>query len=289
MNSFIHSITEENFVWNHQLCEAEFGGIKKAGGVNECDTTIQKLSSEIDKLKAENQELLGDNLIQKQGETIRKLQREVERSHQELSTANKNADKELDTKCEIIRDLEQRLEESKKQGDGQQDEIYRLEDQVKKLNIELTSVQSKVDELQLLVAEKDDKIQYFKKGGHNLGAMNQKIALEAQKVLEMNAKLKETLANTQKDLDAAVQRINKKEELIEDFKKYTEGLRKQQSKDASKIAASDGMIQKLNSEISMLKTKYQEKALEAQIQQTTNKKIYERFSKWRLDVYNTAQ
>lgn len=55
---------------------------------------------------------------------------------------------QLDTKRGIITNLEHNLEESKKRGAHQLDEINRLEDQVRELNIELTSVQSQVEKLQ---------------------------------------------------------------------------------------------------------------------------------------------
>lgn len=76
--------------------------------------------------------------------------------------------------------------------------------------------------------------------------------------------------------------MNRKDEQYEELKKETEGLRKQQSKDASRIAERDVEIQKLNSEIKMLKIKYREKAIDAQIQVDVNRKIHDELHNLRL-------
>lgn len=48
----------------------------------------------------------------------------------------------------MITDLQRQLDESKKRTSHQFDEIHKLEDQVRELNIELASVQSQADKLQ---------------------------------------------------------------------------------------------------------------------------------------------
>lgn len=57
------------------------------------DDTIQKLNNEIGKLKAKHQEKLGE--VQKQGETIRKLQEALTKSHIELDASRKTTDEEV--------------------------------------------------------------------------------------------------------------------------------------------------------------------------------------------------
>lgn len=57
------------------------------------DDTIQKLNNEIGKLKAKHHEKLGE--VQKQGETIRKLQEALTKSHIELDASRKTTDEEV--------------------------------------------------------------------------------------------------------------------------------------------------------------------------------------------------
>lgn len=64
------------------------------------DDTIQKLNNEIGKLKGKHQEKLGE--VQKQGETIRKLQEALTKSHMDLDSCRKTSDEEVGS---IIRDI----------------------------------------------------------------------------------------------------------------------------------------------------------------------------------------
>jgi hypothetical protein len=57
------------------------------------DDTIQKLNNEIGKLKGRHQEKLGE--VQKQGETIRKLQEALTKSHVDLDSVRKTSDEEV--------------------------------------------------------------------------------------------------------------------------------------------------------------------------------------------------
>ncbi|XP_062620492.1 CAP-Gly domain-containing linker protein 1-like isoform X1 [Saccostrea cucullata] len=141
----------------------------------------------------------------------------------------------------------------------------------------LAKTQQDLDTAKQMVTKKEGEIQYLQRIAMST---NQRITNQAQ-MKEMN-ELKETLAKTQQDLDTAKQMMNRKDEQYEELKKETEGLRKQQSKDASRIAERDVEIQKLNSEIKMLKIKYREKAIDAQIQEDVNRKIHDELHNLRL-------
>lgn len=55
---------------------------------------------------------------------------------------------QVETKSGMINTLEHQLDESKKRTSHQFDEIQKLEDQVRELNVELASVQSQADKQQ---------------------------------------------------------------------------------------------------------------------------------------------
>ena len=63
---------------------------------------------------------------------------------------------QIDTKKANIANLEATVDDLKKRSANQLDEINRLEDQLRNLNIEQTSMQSKIDTLSINVSAADN-------------------------------------------------------------------------------------------------------------------------------------
>ncbi|XP_062620494.1 CAP-Gly domain-containing linker protein 1-like isoform X3 [Saccostrea cucullata] len=204
-------------------------------------------------------------VIKKEGEILY-----FQRNKAEMEELNTELKQDLDASKLMVREKEDKIQYFQRNQ-------AEMEEMNAKLKETLAKTQEDLDASNLMVTKKEGEIQYLQRIAMST---NQRITNQAQ-MKEMN-ELKETLAKTQQDLDTAKQMMNRKDEQYEELKKETEGLRKQQSKDASRIAERDVEIQKLNSEIKMLKIKYREKAIDAQIQEDVNRKIHDELHNLRL-------
>ncbi|XP_061163128.1 coiled-coil domain-containing protein 186-like [Saccostrea echinata] len=209
------------------------------------DDNIKKLEKEIKQLKVKNQ--IKKKQFQKQGETIRKLQAEVDKSHQKQDSVNRNSDNAVGVK--------------------ETPESYAtIKDEVSQLRYDIASCLEEYDKAHRgadeEIANKDDTIQKRTEGRgmkamcpENVVILRQReaITMLQQEVSKSHQELDTANKNADKELDKLRDVIMSLEQDQEENNKKEEEMKEEINFLEEQRAASDAIVLKLNKEIDKLR------------------------------------